>query len=112
MRCRDQQHISSVYGERATTHRTGNDTGQVEYLDAREGAIGRGQGLRRGIGDLIDGEEWEASDRAALWMRIPLGERPACGNHEAGVSGGRLERLSVPSIKCALHRPSVVTAAE
>src|SRR6266540_5197344 len=112
MRCRDQQHIGSVDGERATTHRTGNDACQVEYLDARKGAVARGQGLRRCMANLIDGEEWEASDRTALWMLIPLGERPACGNHEAGVGGGRLERLTVPSVKCALYCPWVVTAAE
>ena len=45
-------------------------------------------------------------------MLIPLGERPACGNHEAGVGGGGLERLGVPSVECALYCPSVVTAAE
>src|SRR6266508_6082610 len=112
MRCRDEQHIGSVCGERATTHRAGNDTRQVEYLDARKGAVGRGQGLRRCIANLIDGEEWEAGDRAALRMLIPLGERAACGHHEAGVGGGSLERLSVPSVECALYCHSVVTAAE
>ena len=67
--------------ERAAAHRTGNDARQIEHLDSRERAIGRPHGLYRCIADLIDGEERKARDRAALRMRVPLGERPARGHH-------------------------------
>src|ERR1700674_6028048 len=99
-------------GERAAAHRAGNDACQVEHLDAGEGAICRGQGFWRCIANLIDGEERKACDRTALRMLIPLGERPAHGHHKASLGGRGLERLTVPSIKCALYRCPVVTAAE
>jgi len=98
--------------ERAAAHRTGNDARQVEHLDARERAIGRAHGLRRGVADLIDGEERQARDRAALRMRVPLGERPARGHHQAGVGGGGLERLAAPFIEGALDGRLVMAAAE
>src|SRR5262245_62450922 len=99
-------------GERATTHRTGNDAGQVQHLDARKGALGRTQRLRRCIANLIDGEERKAGDRTALWMLVPLGERSAGSHNEAGVGGGSLERLTAPFIECALDRRSLMAAAE
>src|SRR5262245_61057596 len=99
-------------GERAAAHRAGDDACQVEHLDARKGAIGLGHGLYWRLADLIDGEERKASDRTALWMRVPLHERPACGHHEAGVGGGSLERLTAPFIEGALDCRSVMAAAE
>ena len=93
-------------------HRTGNDARQVEHLDARERALGRAHGLYRCIADLIDGEGRQARDRAALRMRVPLGERPARGHHQAGVGGGSLERLAAPLIEGALDGRSVMAAAE
>src|SRR5262245_65314 len=62
--------------------------------------------------DPIDGEERKASDRAALGMLIPLGERPARGHHETGVGGGGLERLAAPLVERALNCDSIVAAAE
>src|SRR5262245_17565126 len=62
------------------TARVRNDACQVEYLDARERAIGRGQGLRGCIANLIHGKEWKVSDCSALGMLIPLCKRSTCGD--------------------------------
>src|SRR5262245_4789383 len=69
-------------------------------------------GMGRRVADLIDGEERKARDRTALRMRVPLGERPARGHHEAGVGGGSLECLAAPSIERALDCRSVMAATE
>src|SRR5205807_1436805 len=45
-------------------------------------------------------------------MLIPLGERPAGGNDQPGIGGRGLQRLALPSIERALHRGSVMSAAE
>ena len=54
----------------------------------------------------------KASDRSALGMLIPLGERPARGHHETGVGGGGLERLAAPLVERALNCDSIMAATE
>jgi hypothetical protein len=85
---------------------------QVEHPDPGKRAIGRRQRLRRGFSDPVDREERKARDRATLRMRIPLGERAAHRNHEAGLGGRLLERFCAPSSKHALDRWLIVAAAE
>jgi hypothetical protein len=74
VRCCDQQHIGAVRSERATAYRPGDDAGQVEDFHPGKRALGRGQRLSRGVADLIDAEEGQASDRAALRVGVPFGE--------------------------------------
>jgi hypothetical protein len=112
MRCRDQQHIGAVRGERATAHRAGNDAREVKDLDPGKRALGGGQGLNRRVADLIDAEEGQASDGAALRMVVPLAEGSACGDDETDLGSGRLELLRLPLVESALHRRALVTAAE
>jgi hypothetical protein len=90
----------------------GNDARQVEHLDARQRPLRRGHGPRRRLADLIDGEDGEAGNGAALWKLVPLHERAARGHDKAGLGGGGLQRLGAPPIERALHRRALVPAAE
>src|SRR5215472_16053188 len=75
-------------------------------------ALGRGQGLNRRVADLIDAEEGQASDGAALRMVVPLAKCSASGHDETGLGSGRLQLLRLPLVESALHRRALVTAAE
>ena len=112
VRRRDQQHIGAVRGERATAHRPGDDAREVEDVNARERALGRGQGLDRRVADLIDAKERKASDRAALRILVPLAKCAARGDDEADLGGGGLELFRLPAVERALRGGAVVATAE
>ena len=99
-------------GERAAAHRTGNDAGEVEHLDVGERTVRAAKFARRRVADLLDGQQRQLGDRAALRMIVPFGERAACGDDQPGFGGGGFERFRLPAVERALHRGLVVRDAE
>ena len=108
MRCGDKKHLGAMRGERAAAHRTGDDAGEVEHLDAGERAIRRGEFLGGASPIFSMRKQRQLRDRLALRMAIPFGERAARGDDETGFGGRGLERLGRQTVERALHRGLVV----
>ncbi len=112
MRAGDLHDVGTVFGERAGTRRSGEDTGQVDDADAREWPIAGWQRLGGAVADAHDLHERQRRDRSALRMSRPFGLRP---RHATGALCGNdrlLEIGGVPGGHCARHGVAILRYAE
>ena len=112
MRRSDKQHVGAVRGQRPPAHRSRNDAGEVEHLDAGEWPLGSGQGFGRRVADLLDRKRRQRGDRLSLRVVIPFGERAAGGDDKTGCRRRVFEFFRLPTVERALHRSAIMFAAE
>ena len=70
------------------------------------------QGPRRRLADLFDTHQRQLGECPALGVDLPFLRRSHHGHHQAGLGGGRLQILSLPSLQCPAYRVALVGAAE
>src|SRR5262249_14397925 len=103
MRGRDLHHVSTMFGERAGTSRSGEDAREVDDADPRERPITGWKRFGGAVADANDLHERQRCDRSTLRMFRPFRVR---SRHAPGAlrSNDRLlEICSVPSGDCARH---------
>ena len=106
------KNVGAVHGERTAAHRAGNDAREVEHFYAGERPLRGAELLDWRLADLLDGQQRKLGDRLTLRMLVPLGERAARRDDEAGFGRRGLQRLGGHAIERALHRGLVVSNAE
>src|SRR3954447_17517384 len=62
--------------------------------------------------DLLDREDWQPGDRAALRMRVPFGQGASHRHDQPDLGCGGLEFLRLPALERPPHRLARILAAE
>src|SRR5206468_9568452 len=108
----DLHHVSAMFGECASTSRSGKDASKVEDADARERMITGWKRFGGAVADAHDLHERHCRDRNTLWMFRPVRLRSRHATCALRGNDRLLEIGGVPSGHRARHGLTILRYAE